>query len=618
MALSLYQPSYMSPRNSTIDANIDEEMVFSCQLNGNSILYGYDILMYNPDTNDLVFQLTSAASKKTLQTSLDNAKKRLQQIESDISTREGLLKQLSQDTTDETYQNELNQMNTECLAAIVEMRECLSGERQESEFFTLGDSIKEKINQALSKAKTMQTRIETYYLAIIEKFQKRISNNSIQINANIQKYEKVKAAKQVVEATVTTLEKLIRYAFSNISTNDTSTKRILMEYWGDIAETVQGQMNELRDNKKDTEAEISRLQTAVDNLDDGMFVLDKPLYPVDYQGKNVILSHQIPAGTLKNGQNYKWKFILYWSSTNDKENLDQSIDSQECYFECRTTPVVDISNFEKKINKRFYEFQGEYIQEQHVPVTYFRWILTNLITGEVLKDTGYIPSPDIRFYYDVFLNDYRYSIQLFVRNQNDIEVQTDPMEFKVSYVQAVVDNVVTAQSNTEEHGIIVSWSGVHGITPNIYGDYEYMKDLPVKTHTSLRLPKGSSLVFDKDNGDTLKIPATTATHIISTRIDDPTDEILYEATGTNGGLEYHKRLTLEGNDLVYNINDIKEYRWTIEPSPLYWYVIFMLPDRLIVSKKWASGLFPAEDLYPHFGLYPEPLVYHNTEGEVLI
>ena len=65
--MALYQPSYMSPRNSTIDATVEEQMQFSCQLNGNSLLYGYDIIIYNAETNAEVFKLSSNESKEILQ-----------------------------------------------------------------------------------------------------------------------------------------------------------------------------------------------------------------------------------------------------------------------------------------------------------------------------------------------------------------------------------------------------------------------------------------------------------------------------------------------------------------------------------------------------------------------
>lgn len=824
--MSLYQPSYMQPRNSTIDSNVKDEMVFSCQLNGNSLLFGYDIMIYDASTNELVYQLTSDTSKEIMQEDLQEQQEALATNKSEISKRETLLDQVVDDETDNTFRNLILTTREECETILSQMEECISGSRPTSEFFTLGDQVIDKVTTCRTQGKAMQDRIENTYLTVLEEYQKRMSNNSIQLDTNITRYENTyKGENQITDKTISVLSRILDYATDNVSSDDTSLRTILAEYWDEIQPTLQENIDTLNEEQDNLDNEIESLQTAINNLGTGMYILSNPIYPVDYLGNNVILKHQLPSGVVENGGDYKWSITLYWSSTERKgdeedlakyeaqleqakadlntinsnisskqaleeqftddttftdfnevintfeenadtkidqmrdiikqtdksqfwtigdqviaeaqncmseaddvkerientygitnsdyqtryknnqtllntyiesykkektagnvgtdaivdlvcltdyitsntstenyslrtivkeywgsvdsailsqistlednketkeneivtlettianDGLDQSITSQEAYFECRTTPTIEIESFPNPIDRKFYEFQGIYKQAENVPVTYFRWILTNAITGEVLKDTDVIPSPDLRFYYDGFMNDYEYTIQLIVTNQNNITVQTDPIEFKVAYVEVMIENFLTAQSSTDEHGIIVSWSGIHGVNGTVYGDYTYIKDIPVVTHTSLQLPKGSSIVFDRDNDAQLKIPAATAAHVISIRIDDPAIETIYEATGSNGGLDYYKRLTLEGNELVYDINGMKEIRHTIIPSTIYWYVIFMLPDKLIVSQKIADGLFPATDLYPHVNLYPKPLTYLDIEGEVLI
>lgn len=824
--MSLYQPSYMQPRNSTIDSNVKDEMVFSCQLNGNSLLFGYDIMIYDAGTNELVYQLTSDTSKEIMQNELQENQDALETNKSEITKRESLLEQVADDETDSTFRTLILTTREECETILSQMEECISGSRPTSEFFTLGDQVIDKVTTCRTQGKAMQQKIETTYLTVLEEYQKRMSNNSIQLDTNITRYKNTyKGTNQITDKTISVLNRILDYATDNVSDDDTSLRTILAEYWDEIQPTLQEDIDNLEIEQDNLDTEIESLQTAINNLGTGMYILSDPIYPVDYLGNNVILQHQLPAGVVENGGDYKWSIVLYWSSTERKgdeedlakyeaqleqakadlntinsnisakqaleeqysedstyvdfkevldtfeenadtkidqmrdiikesdqsqfwvigdqviaeaqncitqaesvkeriegtygvsnteyqtryknnqtllntyiesyqkeksannigtdaivdlvcladyitsttstenystrtitgeywdsienellsqistlednkeakeseivtlettianDGLDQSIVSQEAYFECRTTPTIQIQEFPNPIDKKYYEFQGLYTQPENVPVTYFRWILKNAITGEVLKDTDVIPSPDLRFYYDGFLNDYKYTIQLIVTNQNNITVQTDEIEFKVAYVEVMIENFLTATSSTDEHGIIVEWSGIHGVSGTVYGDYTYIKDIPVVTHTSLQLPKGSSIVFDRDNDAQLKIPAATAAHIISIRIDDPGIETIYEATGSNGGLDYYKRLTLEGNELVYDINGMKEIRHTIIPSTIYWYVIFMLPDKLIVSQKIADGLFPATDLYPHVNLYPKPLTYVDIEGEVLI
>ncbi len=667
--MALYQPSYMSPRNSTIDTTKDDQLTFSCRLNGNSLLYGYDIKIYDASSNELKFQLTSAESKKMLQKQLQELQTEIAAETSQKATKERLMKEYVNDTIDDDFQDTLNENRRIGLQKIEQMKACInlastmkttsnttikSGVMlattsdvdlssglspvvadNSDTFFKLADEVIDLVNANSSLAKTMQQKIEGHYATILEKFQKRINNNSVQIQVNKDKYHNQKNANAKSLKTINQVKRILDYSTDNVSSSDSSTKRILAEYWKQIPIELQSQVKELTESINKKKKKADEWQNAINHLGNGMYVLPEPLYPSDYLGNSTVLSHELPRNVVYNGGNYKWKIILYWSSTNDKDNLDKSIESYESYFECRTMPTISISNYKKKIDKKYYEFQGEYKQKEHVPVNYFRWVLIQESNGEILKDTGYVPSPDIRFYYDGFMNEYKYTIQLFVRNQNGIEVQTEPMTFKAEYIGLFVDNLVTAQSAPEEHGILVSWAGIHGVTGQVFGDYTYVKDLPVVLHTSLELPKGSSLVFDKDNDDTMRIPATTTSHIISIRIDSPDIETLYEASGSNGGLPYYRRLTLEGNDLVYDINGVKKFRWTIKPDKMHWYVIFMLPNKLIVSEKWADGLFPSDKynenligngvfeedengLTPHVGLYPKALSYHNTEGEVLI
>lgn len=675
--MSLYQPSYMTPRNSTIDTTVEEQLNFSCKLNGNSLLYGYDIIIYDAESNDIVFQLTSPESKTLLQKELASVQTEIAALATQKANREQLMKDFASDSADDNFLSTLRKNRELCLEKLQGMINNLdlagsfkvestsditsgfmlastsskdlttnldtfeNGSSSDTTFFKLADEIIELVNENSLLAKDLQTRIEGKYYTVIKKFQDRINNNSIQLEVNIDKYNKYKSTNSKNEKTISQLRRIINYSTDTVSSSDTSTRTIYSEYWKKIAESLEDQIDETEELLKKRRKRAENLEIAISSLNKGMYMLSEPLYPSDQYGNPTELIHVMPKNVVFNGGNYKWKIRLYWSSTGERDNLDKSIDSYESYFECRTMPIISISNLSgdsnrmPRIDKRYYEFIGSYTQREHVPVTYFRWILTQESTGEVLKDTGYIPSPDIRFYYDGFMNDYKYTIQLFVINQNDVEVFTEPQVFKVNYVGVFVDNIVKAQSAPEEHGIVVSWSGIHGVTGTVYGDYTYCKDLPTTLHTSLELPKGSSLVFDKDNDDTMRIPATTTTHIISIRIDDPDIETIYEASGSNGGLPYYRRLTLEGETLVYNINGVKEFRWDIHPDKRHWYVIFMLPDKLLVSEKWADGLFPS-DLYnenligegifeedengltPHVGLYPKALRYYNREEEVLI
>ena len=129
--MSLYQPSYMQPRNSTIDSNVKDEMVFSCQLNGNSLLFGYDIMIYDASTNELVYQLTSDSSKEIMQEDLQENQTALDTNKSEISKRETLLEQVVDDETDNTFRELILQTREECETILSQMEECISGSVRE-------------------------------------------------------------------------------------------------------------------------------------------------------------------------------------------------------------------------------------------------------------------------------------------------------------------------------------------------------------------------------------------------------------------------------------------------------------------------------------------------------
>ena len=169
--MSLYQPSYMQPRNSTIDSNVKDEMVFSCQLNGNSLLFGYDIMIYDASTNELVYQLTSDSSKEIMQEDLQENQTALDTNKSEISKRETLLEQVVDDETDNTFRELILQTREECETILSQMEECISGTRPETEFFTLGDQVIDKITNCRTQGKAMQQRIETTYLTVLEEYQ---------------------------------------------------------------------------------------------------------------------------------------------------------------------------------------------------------------------------------------------------------------------------------------------------------------------------------------------------------------------------------------------------------------------------------------------------------------
>ena len=281
-------------------------------------------------------------------------------------------------------------------------------------------------------------------------------------------------------------------------------------------------------------------------------------------------------------------------------------------------------------------FKGSYEQEQFVSISYFRWVLYKLQydseeVTEIVKDTGMVPSVDFKFLYDGFLNDEKYAIQIFVQTLDNVEVQTDLIKFKVSYIDYTIDNMLNAENSPIEHGIIVEWSNLRLIKGEIEGSSHYEDDTPTEGKTSLTLDEDSKLVFDKDKQRPLSLDFD-ANQILCTRFDEErplSNQIYYTASGLDDNGEVISKTlemipkadTQETGKVIlrYTIKTaigVEIYEQGIIASTLYWYVIIMKKDGFVIFTKYAQGLFPALDQYPNLnkftsqkGLYPDALTY---------
>lgn len=294
-----------------------------------------------------------------------------------------------------------------------------------------------------------------------------------------------------------------------------------------------------------------------------------------------------------------------------------------------------------ELQSKYVTFIGGYEQEQHVSISYFRWVLSKLQydseeVDEIVEDTGMIPSIDVKFFYDGFLNGEKYSIKLYVQTLDNVEAESIEYKFKVQYIDISIENMVNAENSPIEHGIIVEWSNLRLIQGEVIGEYSYTDDLPNDSQTSISLEEGSTLTFDEDKGNPLSID-WSANHIISMRIDKdrPEDQVYYTASGLddNGDVIY-KTLELVNRadtdttgiaDFVYTVHTAttdETYTQEIIASPLYWYIIILKQDGFIVYRKYADGLFPMRELYASYNGFtndrnpvPLPLRYYDEPSE---
>ena len=343
--------------------------------------------------------------------------------------------------------------------------------------------------------------------------------------------------------------------------------------------------------------------------------------------------------------------VLFLHRAIDNENSAyiRTVDDENVYI-YGVIPVESLVNtglYEEGIQK-LYELQSKYVtfiggyeQEQHVSISYFRWVLSKLQYDteevvEVVEDTGMIPSIDVKFFYDGFLNGEKYSIKLYVQTLDNVEAESVEYKFKVQYIDISIENMINAENSPIEHGIIVEWSNLRLIQGDVIGGYSYTDDLPNDSQTSISLEEGTTLTFDQDKGNPLSID-WDANHIISMRIDKdrPKDQVYYTASGLDdNGEVIYKTLELINRpdtdttgvaDLVYTVHTAitdETYTQEIIASPLYWYIIILKQDGFIVYRKYADGLFPMRELYASYNGFtddrnpvPLPLRYYDEPSE---
>lgn len=341
--------------------------------------------------------------------------------------------------------------------------------------------------------------------------------------------------------------------------------------------------------------------------------------------------------------------FLHRDKNDENSAYIRTVDDNNSYI-YGSIPISSLVNeglYEEGVQK-LYELQSKYVtfiggyeQEQHVSISYFRWVLAKLQydteeVDEIVEDTGMIPSIDVKFFYDGFLNGEKYSIKLYVQTLDNVQAESIEYKFKVQYIDISIENMVNAENSPIEHGIIVEWSNLRLIQGDVIGGYSYTDDLPNESQTSMSLEEGSTLTFDQDKGNPLSID-WDANHIISMRIDKdrPKDQVYYTASGLDdNGEVIYKTLELVNRedtdttgiaDFVYTVHTAttdETYTQEIIASPLYWYIIILKQDGFIVYRKYADGLFPMRELYASYNGFtddrnpvPLPLRYYDEPSE---
>lgn len=337
--------------------------------------------------------------------------------------------------------------------------------------------------------------------------------------------------------------------------------------------------------------------------DTGIVTLSTPLYPVNYDGTVNTLQVTVPStSTMQNGNEYKWKIYSYWNSSDYFESYDN-------VFYAYSQASVSINNFPNPITNKSYSFSANISQAQSVGVERFGWEIKNISTGEDIVNTitnNNIYSSDVQVSYDGFLNGNNYEIRVQCWFTDGTTVLTDFEEFSVSYEVVTVDSSISL-TQTNDSGINVIWSNLYSIS-GIPSNQNYSFVISQQweeyfNNNYLSLKSGNSIVYNKINSSDINIP-TTVSHILF--FNNITNSSIYKASGFDSfGNPYYIELSNDGENIVLDINGVKNNIYEIQPMDA-WFFVCINQNSVYIKRMYSNGegLYPSENLYPSDTLYP--------------
>lgn len=339
--------------------------------------------------------------------------------------------------------------------------------------------------------------------------------------------------------------------------------------------------------------------------DSGVVTLEKPLYPVNYDGSQNELVVKVPADSkMENGNEYKWSITSYWSDTDKYE-------SYENVFKAYATATLTITNMPTVLEERSYTFIAQCSQEQGVGVERFGWIIRDRDTLEESVNTiddNNIYSSDVRVSYDGFLSGTTEEVKVKCWLNNGTSVETPFQAFAVKYQLIAFENIVSTKPQ-DDAGVLVRWNKlvyVDGKSEN--KDYQYVQDgYGGYNNKYIHIDSGNSISFDTVNTAQMNIPSYSS-HVVSFRLDGNNDNI-YKATGKNSaGEPYYIQLKVNNENFILDVNG-KETVLFPKTVIQRWFTVVIEPKR-VYGIEWSEDapIYPAEDLFPYETLYPRYVI----------
>lgn len=208
------------------------------------------------------------------------------------------------------------------------------------------------------------------------------------------------------------------------------------------------------------------------------------------RGNNSYLIVTVPANTLSNESEYKWKVAL-------TDNVGLTVESKEYYFTCVAEPILNIESpdvINGVLTTANATFIGTY--ECASPLIYYRFILSK--DGEIVKDTGEVYSQYLCFEYDMFMQG-NYSLALQTENEKKMKSETR-LDFVVEYTSAPTNVAPECYVSPGENSVVVDFSEVMTIPGTYVPDTKYQQIDVTDSLKGIYIPKNTELYWQQRVG----------------------------------------------------------------------------------------------------------------------
>ena len=380
-------------------------------------------------------------------------------------------------------------------------------------------------------------------------------------------------------------------------------------------------------------------------FDSGKITLESSFYPVDEKNRNVVFSVDIKeyldgnTTFINREEAYYWTITLWgnFSTTtsyqevfyaNKTPNIKFSYNGNYVDLNAETPAILNSKNCTFKAELDF----GDDEYEAHLKR--YGWRITDSSNGQVLVDTItknqiYGSIDNIICTYDGFLNEGKYSIELFIETQNNAKI-TSSFMLSVSYATTFLSNDFRVETLKNEPAIMLDWNKAVVITGILkdsnddivtVNDTTFKTNYPVDNQCSIEIPNKFKVIYDNDASLNFDIDEDSYV-AFSTQLLSDIDTELFLAEGyDDDGYVVKRQLLYKNGIFTYKIEGengivVSATHTAInKPSEYVWYNIFMSPlienenggytaELTIYEGRVVNCIYPSEDLYPNEDFYP--------------